>query len=104
VYTKGGVMKKLLVLTIAVVLVIGSASLVQAGWCKWKNASQLCECYDDFFFETHGDCVSTLVPFVNEPNNGVVLFCKWWQDTWPIWFDAWFKNLGECISGIRSDK
>ena len=89
-------MKTLLALTIAVMLVVASAGIVQAE--QW-NASKVCKFWEDFFFDTHGDCVSFW-----EANNGPVLFCKAWQEFFPDWFEAWFKNLGECISNIRAEK
>jgi hypothetical protein len=98
-------MKKFLAVFAALFLFAGIAMYVAAPQAQaapdGPNASQVCHQVEAAFpglfarfFDSHGDCVSSL-----RANNEPVKFCKALEPLWPL-FDV--KNLGECVSFFRT--
>jgi len=96
-------MKTLLALTIAVVLVVGSASFVLAGDFN-KYGSKICTFFDDFGLK-HGACVSTFQACVS-PGEGAfpeLCICKFLRAAYPDDYNDIVGNngLGACVQFIR---
>lgn len=92
-------MKKLFVLTIALVLVVGSASFVLA-----QNISQFCTENNDFGVK-HGTCVSTFQACTDSEGLTVtpLCICKFLRAGWPTEYRGIVGNngLGACVQFIR---
>lgn len=86
--------RRLLVAAMALLLLLSVVAVVQAE--KGGNsANRFCRMFDDFGL-SHGECVSFF-------RAGVPAFCKFWVE------DAAcnsrlgpFRNVGQCVSFIRS--
>jgi hypothetical protein len=65
------------------------------------GASQACKVLGDLGL-SHGECVSLLQANFNNGNADAVGLCKFTKEFNPALFDALFKNLGDCVSSLRS--
>lgn len=92
-------MKKLLLAaTTATVLTLGFGV---APASADPNFSQVCTDNDNFGV-SHGECTSILNSFnKGNGNNDVSAFCRAIKATDPAFFDANFKNVGQCIKAFK---
>lgn len=86
---------KTIVRSLSAVAVAAMISL-SATPSQAQNASQVCKAFNDFG-ATHGQCTS----FFSGGNNTPVTVCKIIRDNFPAFFDANWKNLGQCVKDAR---
>lgn len=95
-------MKKLLIGAVsAVALSFAFAGSASAA----PGASQFCTANEDFpwlGFSSHGECVSTFQNLFNNGNADAVGACKFIRSVLPGPFEAFYGNLGRCVSSIRT--
>jgi len=91
-------MKKLL---LVVTLLLLSTVVLSGCVLRTNEVSKFCKANDDFDFDSHGDCVSTIMEYAvtPPPNTGPVELCKLLDDIGAL--DALDLNLGECVSQLR---
>ncbi len=67
------------------------------------NWSQACTANNNFGL-SHGECTSVLNGYYNEGkgNNDVAAYCKFIKAQYPAFFDANFKNVGDCIAKLKA--
>jgi hypothetical protein len=92
-------MKKLLIGAVSAF----ALSFVLAGSANAApNFSQFCKDNNNFGLASHGDCVSVYSAFFNngKGNNDAAALCKNIKDTDPAFFDANWKNVGQCVKAV----
>ena len=90
-------MKKLLIGAVSAV----ALSLAFTGPASaTPGASQFCTANGDFGV-SHGECTSILENLFNDGNATPVGVCKFIKVAFPGFFDATWKNLGDCVSDFR---
>lgn len=93
-------MKKLLTGAALAALILGFSGFVANAAPNW---SQACTANSNFGL-THGECSSILNGFFNDGkgNNDVAAYCKLIKARNPAFFDANFKNVGDCIAKLKA--
>ena len=92
-------MKKILLGTLAAAAL--SLGLAVSPASAIPGASDYCTTNSDFGL-SHGDCVSLIQNLFNEGNSDAVGVCKLYEKFYPGIFYSVFKNLGQCVSSLRT--
>lgn len=94
-------MKKVLVATVAAAALTFCFSAAPVTAAPGFNASQYCKSINDAGY-SHGDCTSIVTKVVNKTgSDDAAAFCQDLKLEFPDFFDATFKNLGECVSSFH---
>ncbi len=93
-------MKKLFVLTVLLLFVIGLPGATLANGL-YSNAAQSCKDNDNWGYSSFGKCVSILRACEGPGNTDAVCTCKVFLDTAPSAFFVAYNNMGECINYER---
>ena len=94
-------MKKLLILAAATTALALSAGVGPVSAAPGFNASQYCTDNGDFGF-SHGDCTSIIAREANKSgSDDPAAFCKAFKLVDPTDFDAFYKNIGDCVSSFH---
>ncbi|MBI1210835.1 MAG: hypothetical protein GC190_05185 [Alphaproteobacteria bacterium] len=94
-------MKKILFATAtAAALTLGFAGAPVSA-APGFNASQYCKSIGDAGY-SHGDCTSIVTKVVNKSgSDDAAAFCQDLKLEFPDFFDATYKNLGDCVSSFH---